>query len=73
MSVKFESIDVRNGESLFVKINGSAEVMLTIVVSSKNGRCIVSGPFNTNERYFELTEAGLIESSREVQDQVLNT
>lgn len=64
MPVLLDKIDIRNGQSLFVTINGSYEVMLTIAVS-KDGRCFIGGPFNTKGRTFELAEGGFTETTRE--------
>ena len=70
MPVHLDKVSVERGESFFVFIEDSAEKCLHIKVSN-NGHCFVSGPFNTNQRVFELTIEGMKETSAEERDKSL--
>ena len=60
MSVKIQGVDLREGDSLFVHFNGSAEVCLAIFWPP-DGKPTVMGPQSTARREFTVEESGMTE------------
>jgi len=65
MSIKIENIRLEEGDSLFVKINGSAEVCLAIYWPP-GGEPTISGPQSTARRSFVIAESGISETTPNV-------
>lgn len=47
MAIQLQNISIGKGESIIVKIDGSVETSLSIVVDV-NGNCLIQGPVNVN-------------------------
>ena len=58
MAISLDHVVVGANESIFVKIQGSAERSILISVS-KSGRCFVAAPYNANKKVFELSIDGM--------------
>lgn len=59
MAIPIKSLDMENGDSLFLKLRGSAE--MSLFVNVHEGRLFVRGPFNLNSKVLEVTLTGMVE------------
>ena len=62
MSVPLDRISMREGNSICVQVDGSAELCLFLQVLNKSLH--IQGPMNVNRKVFELTSGGLKEKKK---------
>ena len=58
MSVKLTHIDMKRGDNVFLQLNGSPEVSISVRVTA-SGKFVVSGPMNINGHAYQITDMGM--------------
>lgn len=60
MSIELDHLEVKRGESVIVKLDGSTERSVSVYVT-RNGLSLLHGPWNVNRKWWRLSIEGWTE------------